>query len=107
MFFFNDTASTEYYPLSLHDALPICGASCPIIARRALKSTALASGMSFPCLISVTGATISYVIMARASRWSEVDILRRGSADRKSTRLNSSHLVNSYAVFCLKQTLQF
>src|ERR1022692_824445 len=66
-FFFNDTATTEIYTLSLHDALPIYGPplsdahdqiSCP--------------------------RPLSYI-------------------DRKSTRLNSSHLVISYAVFCLKK----
>src|SRR5256885_8474184 len=66
-FFFNDTATTEIYTLSLHDALPIC--TC---AWRAPSSTGCR-----PCS-SKTG-------------------------DRKSTRLNSSHLVISYAVFCLKK----
>src|SRR5215204_726403 len=68
-FFFNDTATTEIYTLSLHDALPISTA-------RRLDT------------VSPRG-------------------LRRGRAapgrDRKSTRLNSSHTVSSYAVFCLKK----
>src|SRR2546426_11469835 len=70
-FFFNDTATTEIYTLSLHDALPIspgCG------SRRACARWAVP-----------------------ARRW------RPSSPDRKSTRLNSSHLVISYAVFCLKK----
>src|SRR5208283_5819371 len=66
-FFFNDTATTEIYTLSLHDALP----SSP----------------------------------ARPSSWSPAprtpDRWRR--RDRKSTRLNSSHITISYAVFCLKK----
>src|SRR5437899_5357124 len=67
IFFFNDTATTEIYTLSLHDALPIsppCGTCCrtpPCSAQRCL------------------------------------------GRDRKSTRLNSSHLGISYAVFCLKK----
>src|SRR5256885_5552332 len=73
-FFFNDTATTEIYTLSLHDALPIspprCGAGLPRTPR-ALRT--------FP------------------RRWI------RSREDRKSTRLNSSHLVISYAVFCLKK----
>src|SRR5574338_1168158 len=70
-FFFNDTATTEIYTLSLHDALPIWGArSCP-----------------------------------RCSRWSRARRSRRW-ADRKSTRLNSSHHGISYAVFCLKKKNQ-
>src|SRR5215204_7270587 len=67
-FFFNDTATTEIYTLSLHDALPI-----------------------WPqCL----GAWFN------AMDPRDVVALR---PDRKSTRLNSSHTVNSYAVFCLKK----
>src|SRR5256885_3970735 len=74
-FFFNDTATTEIYTLSLHDALPIClqapgcgvarQAGCP--GRRRCRPASAHGG------------------------------------DRKSTRLNSSHLVISYAVFCLKK----
>src|SRR2546430_8319422 len=69
-FFFNDTATTEIYTLSLHDALPIT-----------IPDTALAS-----------------LCPACATR-----NLVGGSADRKSTRLNSSHSQISYAVFCLKK----
>src|SRR5256885_7468857 len=77
-FFFNDTATTEIYTLSLHDALPIWSrpSSGPPPARcRATRST---GGGSAP----TRSAT---------------------PTDRKSTRLNSSHLVISYAVFCLKK----
>src|SRR5215510_16098860 len=66
-FFFNDTATTEIYTLSLHDALPISPAST---------------------------ARSSYPPCRSACR------CRR---DRKSTRLNSSHVAISYAVFCLKK----
>src|SRR5256885_8788186 len=73
LFFFNDTATTEIYTLSLHDALPIStAASCP----RAAPS----SFLSFRCQSALCPGP-----------------------DRKSTRLNSSHLVISYAVFCLKK----
>src|SRR2546426_6367113 len=75
-FFFNDTATTEIYTLSLHDALPICQGS----ARKKLRN----------CLEK------SFLPRKRKRQ------LRR-DADRKSTRLNSSHLVISYAVFCLKK----
>src|SRR6266851_8865626 len=65
-FFFNDTATTEIYTLSLHDALPIWPPrrSCP----------PWPGGMT-----------------------------PRSAPDRKSTRLNSSHITISYAVFCLKK----
>src|SRR2546426_12655537 len=69
-FFFNDTATTEIYTLSLHDALPISRMIC----------------VPNVCCVQPT---------SRKSR--------RSSTDRKSTRLNSSHLVISYAVFCLKK----
>src|SRR5256885_9175482 len=72
-FFFNDTATTEIYTLSLHDALPISCSRCP-------------------------GS-----IAARSSPFATVRAGTSTSTDRKSTRLNSSHLVISYAVFCLKK----
>src|SRR5438132_14336734 len=74
-FFFNDTATTEIYTLSLHDALPI--------SRNSWNSQPLRwwTAMVFTVLHDCI--------------W-----LQR---DRKSTRLNSSHTVISYAVFCLKK----
>src|SRR5256885_9387459 len=74
-FFFNDTATTEIYTLSLHDALPISPA---------------------PGCVQAVGP---------GERARQLSLLHRllASADRKSTRLNSSHLVISYAVFCLKK----
>src|SRR5688500_20106455 len=69
--FVSNTATTEIYTLSLHDALPISPA--------ALRSRPRACG-------------------ARSRLRS-----RTRRRDRKSTRLNSSHLVISYAVFCLKK----
>src|SRR5258708_36108575 len=74
-FFFNDTATTEIYTLSLHDALPIC------------KLAALAAE---------TGATAFSVDAADPAGVARL-------LDRKSTRLNSSHQIISYAVFCLKK----
>src|SRR2546426_7443987 len=76
-FFFNDTATTEIYTLSLHDALPI---SISISAPRNAGGSGCFSG--------------------RPSSWASHPA---GGRDRKSTRLNSSHLVISYAVFCLKK----
>src|SRR5688572_33394006 len=76
IFLFYDTATTEIYTLSLHDALPICSSGAPGCPR--------------------TGGT------ARAGA---AHAGGRGAAarDRKSTRLNSSHSQISYAVFCLKK----
>src|SRR5256885_6714072 len=75
IFFFNDTATTEIYTLSLHDALPISRILACRVRRRALQA------------------------LSASSAW----YLALVGADRKSTRLNSSHLVISYAVFCLKK----
>src|SRR5258708_17787505 len=77
-FFFNDTATTEIYTLSLHDALPI-----------SLSSTQL-DGPA-PCLPDA------------APRAGTARRRRDSAEDRKSTRLNSSHQIISYAVFCLKK----
>src|SRR3989442_10557071 len=72
-FFFNDTATTEIYTLSLHDALPISNRvllcrHMPLVGTPAVGERA-----------------------------------RDAQGDRKSTRLNSSHVRISYAVFCLKK----
>src|SRR5256885_17206660 len=80
-FFFNDTATTEIYTLSLHDALPI-------------------SVSSFGSARSEVGAGCS---MSAHSEFRSMSSRRAPHRDRKSTRLNSSHLVISYAVFCLKK----
>src|SRR3712207_7885131 len=80
LFFFNDTATTEIYTLSLHDALPICRGRGPRRVRGALLHTP-----GHPSLPGVDG---------------------HQAADRKSTRLNSSHANISYAVFCLKKKIQ-
>src|SRR5258707_15776540 len=90
-FFFNDTATTEIYTLSLHDALPISPA-------RALHQLAFLDGSQHrPEILPYHG--LPPLPAHRRSR--TVRILER--LDRKSTRLNSSHANISYAVFCLKK----
>src|SRR5207253_9492717 len=77
-FFFNDPATTEIYTLSLHDALPIW------------------------LLVSLAGALGHDMY----GRWLRPEASHRPYTswpDRKSTRLNSSHVAISYAVFCLKK----
>src|SRR5207302_6982903 len=90
-FFFNDPATTEIYTLSLHDALPIFS---PVW-------TGLAEPMaSSACELIWRGHTVEIAVDARR----EGDLAERFRAlDRKSTRLNSSHVKISYAVFCLKK----
>src|SRR5256885_16487894 len=79
-FFFNDTATTEIYTLSLHDALPIYA----VVADHRIEQAADQAG---------------------ATRQTAREATQQAAVatDRKSTRLNSSHLVISYAVFCLKK----
>src|SRR5690242_21523867 len=79
IFFFNDPAPTEIYTLSLHDALPILASinsflSCVVVHSSRGLSPTYSSALSGPF-----------------------------GSDRKSTRLNSSHMSISYAVFCLKK----
>src|SRR2546430_11896753 len=85
-FFFNDTATTEIYTLSLHDALPIS---------RECGGPGLARAVRERVQVSATHE--------RAARDGDDQRLGRGGLDRKSTRLNSSHSQISYAVFCLKK----
>src|SRR3712207_7270485 len=84
-FFFNDTATTEIYTLSLHDALPI--STNPVYRRRGgvadLEGAALDPGSE-------------HLVVPGGDRVEDLE-------DRKSTRLNSSHANISYAVFCLKK----
>src|SRR5256885_5716947 len=89
-FFFNDTATTEIYTLSLHDALPICGLAHEVQRR-------------IPVEVPVHGRRLGVGRALRKQLEAEpvAGVVR--VEDRKSTRLNSSHLVISYAVFCLKK----
>src|SRR3712207_8650159 len=90
-FFFNDTATTEIYTLSLHDALPISG-------QGGLDRTVGPD--------AVRGGRPHRQVLDQGRRPLRVDGSRddrHRTADRKSTRLNSSHANISYAVFCLKK----
>src|SRR5256885_16386576 len=92
-FFFNDTATTEIYTLSLHDALPIWKYA------RARIHSAGQSG-NFDQSLEVRGVRTANCARRPVRRSGHAGFV---CADRKSTRLNSSHLVISYAVFCLKK----
>src|SRR3712207_7704833 len=96
-FFFNDTATTEIYTLSLHDALPIS-----LIFSRSIHRAGLPEPLSSWDAYAkyVDFAQRSGVIDKLAEIWWDV---RPHPQDRKSTRLNSSHANISYAVFCLKK----
>src|SRR3712207_7798512 len=99
-FFFNDTATTEIYTLSLHDALPIYIA--PTVQSEVAPSSVVIHTIA--AVITATPATVKtlyrpVLAMTEAELWM-VTMMPR---DRKSTRLNSSHANISYAVFCLKK----
>src|SRR2546427_10509828 len=87
-FFFNDTATTEIYTLSLHDALPI-----------SLNKRIGATGLPPIYLMKGWAAAL---VAAGIGRALLLTVVHR-NPDRKSTRLNSSHSQISYAVFCLKK----
>src|SRR3712207_6967070 len=94
-FFFNDTATTEIYTLSLHDALPIFVAGDDAAVDRAVH----VCRSCHPCRSSGVSSVRSSVRADDGAR----DGSNCLSRDRKSTRLNSSHANISYAVFCLKK----
>src|SRR3712207_8002634 len=89
-FFFNDTATTEIYTLSLHDALPISASNRIRVGKRILARRAQHAAEYQPGSVRRDDGPV-----ARRDR--------RAAPDRKSTRLNSSHANISYAVFCLKK----
>src|SRR5258708_29537179 len=80
-FFFNDTATTEIYTLSLHDALPI------------YSSAMFHMTSHLPSLSTPFAPAVRFIVQT-ANRPAD-------RADRKSTPLTSSHHIISYAVFCL------
>src|SRR5690242_21413120 len=91
-FFFNATAPTEIYTLSLHDALPIyepdyLDAVADLVERFAVDAV-------------IPGTEAETVLLAGRRDALPVPVIAK---DRKSTRLNSSHMSISYAVFCLKK----
>src|SRR3712207_7851659 len=93
IFFFKNTATTEIYTLSLHDALPIC-------AHERVEGVGhvAADDGGLPYRGRVDGAAHLPATRRRGRR----GLIR---LDRKSTRLNSSHANISYAVFCLKKKI--
>src|SRR5690242_21586588 len=94
-YIFEHEACMDFHPLPLHDALPICGATAPefdeplqpAVSARHSSATAIAPRKGLQAGIH------------------PVDSMAMG--DRKSTRLNSSHMSISYAVFCLKNNMNF
>src|SRR5207248_11115317 len=97
IFYFCDaTVTSDLYPLSLHDALPI--STVGIVASRRLRQERV---------IVVVDVEVAHesgdVVDRRLGLAGLCDRRAAKSRDRKSTRLNSSHRTISYAVFCLKK----
>src|SRR5437870_10856327 len=104
---FTHQSTTELYTLSLHDALPILQhpqeqdrmLGTARLAALQIENAVLRVGLSWSSLAKALGRP------AEPRRWA---ILYLGSAgDRKSTRLNSSHVAISYAVFCLNKKIPY
>src|SRR3989449_10463931 len=98
-FFFNDTATTEIYTLSLHDALPI---STTNTGQLNWVGSTWATASAPPPAAPMASAMNTYSASATPTRFAP-HAQGPGQRDRKSTRLNSSHGYISYAVFCLKK----
>src|SRR5258708_24451038 len=91
-FFFNDTATTEIYTLSLHDALPISDRR-----DRGRPARRLLAGGFRRQRVHVRRRSVQGLARRRPSQRAG------GRQDRKSTRLNSSHQIISYSVFFFKK----
>src|SRR5690606_41937930 len=99
--FFTDTPPTEIYTLSLHDALPILFSES---ANKGAQFIQLCNQSDVPLLFlqNISGFMVG-------KKYEQEGIIKNGAKlinavrDRKSTRLNSSHVKISYAVFCLKK----
>src|SRR5262245_64076563 len=98
-FSLNDHATTEFYALSLHDALPIFLLSDGLANVGETNPDAIATDVN-----RLAKEGVSTTMMGVGDDYNEdlMEAMAR-SGDRKSTRLNSSHLGISYAVFCLKK----
>src|SRR3712207_6889332 len=97
-FFFNDTATTEIYTLSLHDALPILHGDANVSFFLSETPPERGPGLHthpYEEVFVVQEGELTFTIGDAA--------IKATGGDRKSTRLNSSHANISYAVFCLKK----
>src|SRR5207253_10469446 len=93
---YHHPATSHFYTLSLHDALPICCGTAHLAGidthmNASLRWTTFAAPSRFYAL---AGALLPWL-------WTATVVLGVAVQDRKSTRLNSSHVAISYAVFCL------
>src|SRR5439155_19426064 len=102
-FTFNDTATTQIYTLSLHDALPIFEGDDADLRDLAREELAEAIGEVERLGTQLRARLVPRDPLDEKSVIVEIRGGEGGEEDRKSTRLNSSHVAISYAVFCLKK----
>src|SRR5690606_41659223 len=101
LFFHNNTPHTEIYTLSLHDALPIYQGNDKQHITEVLNAILAAySQQNIERRSAETAQTLKFLEDQLPELKQQLDVAER---DRKSTRLNSSHVKISYAVFCLKK----
>src|SRR5258707_2909384 len=104
LFIYNDTATTEIYSLSLHDALPISAVRISAVSAAMHREAGSDTKTAVPLpttLSSFTSPPCSSTKVRTKDSPSPVP------SDRKSTRLNSSHAYISYVVFCLIQNTHY
>src|SRR5439155_26462702 len=101
-FFFADPAPPVIYTLSLHDALPISRAAADGHEQRIVVGAELLAGLVLEARERL-GHLVAEPLGLGAIGPHVLDARLGGRGDRKSTRLNSSHVAISYAVFCLKK----
>src|SRR5207247_10162306 len=105
-FLYYHTPTTARHTLSLHDALPICPVH--IVTYEDAEFAKIAVNMMLAAQVDATNRLAAAARVAGAAWWHVAEVLKADQrigphADRKSTRLNSSHEWISYAVFCLKK----
>src|SRR5205085_12592785 len=98
-FFFTDPPHTEFYPLSLHDALPIYQAA----VFRGRQEVFVVQPSKRKQGAAMTDPGDASAMQSLQALHQKLDVANATWRDRKSTRLNSSHSQISYAVFCLKK----
>src|SRR3712207_8191612 len=101
-FFFNDTATTEIYTLSLHDALPILAFMLIDPLNRVIPFFAMRNPAINKIYANTIFGQVNITIPHNITLFQGLKVI---IIDRKSTRLNSSHANISYAVFCLKKKI--
>src|SRR5205814_9202474 len=102
LFYLLDTSRTDIHPLSLHDALPI---SWFTAEQRSEPFSRKIYGFSSHSREAVSTRRVAVIFGQKRQHFLDHSGIKLCRRDRKSTRLNSSHLGISYAVFCLKKKI--